>query len=339
MGLNQFTNKLGIPQHIVDAIIQDDHFTNGDISVTTLIDSPQIRMLKKIHSYDMDVSDLIAAFMGTGLHLALERADTSSADVRALKSAIIALERVKNQEKPVEYLNKFIEKYLEDKIDHNIMKEVNLTMVIDDFQISGTFDRFNISEGSLEDYKQCKVSAYTRPEFRQKWVEQLNIYAVMLRQEGLDVKKACVHAFLKDWSEMKIMTQRDYPKGIYQQFNIPLGDPDKVMSWIRGRVKLHKQAEETGQAVCTPKDMWAKASVFKVLKKGLKKSKKNCISHEQALSVIKELELKTPLDKGKFSVVEFPGGNLRCEKYCPVAQFCPQRKAELERQALLAQEM
>ena len=338
MAIGKFTNDLNIPQHIVDAIIQDDHYTNGDISVTQLIDSPQIRILKKMHVYDMDVSDLIAAFMGTGLHTALERADTSDADVKSIKRTILALEKIPNQEKGIDYLKRVIDKHLNDKIDKNMMKEVNLAVTIDGMQISGTFDLFFVLQKSLEDYKQTKVSAFMMPEQKKSWVYQLNIYAFMLREHGFEVESAKVHAFLKDWSEAMMSTRQDYPRGIYQQFVIPLQPQEKVRQYIQNRVALHKRAEETGEAVCTPKDTWARQDTFKVMKKGNVRSKKNMNEQHLAEQWLAQYLIKYPLDKNKMFIEKIPGENLRCAKYCPVAKFCPQRK-ELTLLALKAEEM
>jgi hypothetical protein len=51
----QFTNNHNLPQYLVDAILVNDHVTMGDISMTQIIDSPQIYMLKKSNTYEMDV--------------------------------------------------------------------------------------------------------------------------------------------------------------------------------------------------------------------------------------------------------------------------------------------
>ena len=48
----KFTNKFNLPSEVFDSIRYDGHITNGDISVTTLIDPPQIKILKKNNTYD-----------------------------------------------------------------------------------------------------------------------------------------------------------------------------------------------------------------------------------------------------------------------------------------------
>ena len=61
------TNKYGLPNTLYDAIKYDTHKLAGDISVTTLIDAPQVRLLKKKHTYEEDVVDGLYALMGTAL--------------------------------------------------------------------------------------------------------------------------------------------------------------------------------------------------------------------------------------------------------------------------------
>ena len=75
------TNKLNLPQPIVDGILRGrDEYSasyNGkraDISVTSLIAPPQIRMLRKQHGDEIsqDASDMLWAWMGTAIHSYLE---------------------------------------------------------------------------------------------------------------------------------------------------------------------------------------------------------------------------------------------------------------------------
>jgi hypothetical protein len=69
------TNVHGLPEALVKAVKNDSYKGGGDISVTKLIDSPQIRLLSKKHHEVMveDVSDRIWALMGQAVHHVLER--------------------------------------------------------------------------------------------------------------------------------------------------------------------------------------------------------------------------------------------------------------------------
>ena len=79
----KLTNKHGLPQAIVNAI-KNDPYTPGkraDISVTRLIDAPQVSVLYRNHYKDIveDVSNRIFSIMGQAMHHILERAEDNDA--------------------------------------------------------------------------------------------------------------------------------------------------------------------------------------------------------------------------------------------------------------------
>jgi len=69
------TNVHGLPEALVKAVKNDSYVGGGDISVTKLIDSPQVRLLQKMHRQAIveDVSDRIWSLMGQAVHHVLER--------------------------------------------------------------------------------------------------------------------------------------------------------------------------------------------------------------------------------------------------------------------------
>lgn len=77
----KITNKLNLPQPIVDAVANDP-YTKGDadISCTTLIDSPRINALKNKYGGELveDVSERIWSLFGQAVHNILERAADSA---------------------------------------------------------------------------------------------------------------------------------------------------------------------------------------------------------------------------------------------------------------------
>ena len=85
MGRQIITNKYGLPETLVMACKHDTHRVGGDISVTQLIDGPQVRLLKRKHDYESDVSDNLYAMMGTALHHIIERAKIQNERQKAFK--------------------------------------------------------------------------------------------------------------------------------------------------------------------------------------------------------------------------------------------------------------
>ncbi len=79
----KITNKHGLPKAFVDYATADRYSKgNADISVTSLIDSPRVRLLKDRHSNDLesDAADMIWPLLGTAVHNILEQS-TSTGNV------------------------------------------------------------------------------------------------------------------------------------------------------------------------------------------------------------------------------------------------------------------
>lgn len=78
-----FTNRMNLPDEIYEAIVKRQsryHKGEADYSVTELIDSPRISILREIHQdqIEADVHDLIPAWLGHLVHDALEKKQTSA---------------------------------------------------------------------------------------------------------------------------------------------------------------------------------------------------------------------------------------------------------------------
>ena len=74
--MTTMTNVHRLPRSIVAAVTNDPYVGGGDISVTKLIDSPQILQLTKRHSDKIttDVSERVWSLLGQAVHTVLERA-------------------------------------------------------------------------------------------------------------------------------------------------------------------------------------------------------------------------------------------------------------------------
>ncbi len=76
----KITNVHNLPDPIVSAIVNDQYKKVGDISITTLIDAPQINYLRKKHNAEIveDASDNLFRLLGSAVHSILERSDTTN---------------------------------------------------------------------------------------------------------------------------------------------------------------------------------------------------------------------------------------------------------------------
>src|ERR1700748_2236380 len=326
------TNKFGLPDIIVKAIQYDTYFIGGDLSASTLLDSPRIAALKKKHTYTEDVSDMLDALLGTSLHHVLERATINNARKSAFNLTMETLmehyKKVQDEEKKasmlkvITYLKKYSDAAI--KIDERYETEMTLRWEVDGIVIYGTRDLYDNITKYIEDYKSTKTWAWTFPESQLKWKQQLNIYAYLAIMNGYEVKGLIINAFFKDWSKSNLNRTKDYPPQKIMRIPVKL-DPIEVMTeYVHERVAMHKKAMAGDLPLCTGTERWASANQYAVKTPGVKKSLKNFDEKDFAEKWLLENRhrLKNPFIEIR------PGESRRCAEYCPVAQFCDQRKAE-----------
>lgn len=248
----KLTNKLGLPEPIVRAV-RNDGYTKGDadISVTELIDSPQIRVLRKQHEDQLveDVSERIWSLCGQVIHGILERADeTGDAERR-------------------------------------------MHVVVNEWKLSGGMDRFVLGSGLLQDYKFTSVYKVKGNKVPKEWEEQLNVYAEILRNNGEAVKKLQIVAILRDWSkgEAERSIGDDYPTQQVVLVDVPLWKEERTKLYIKERVLLHQKAESGSIPLCTKEERWAREDVYAVMKKGMKRAHRLCNTKEAAESMLTDL--------------------------------------------------
>lgn len=329
------TNKYGLPETIFKAVQLDTHRVAGDISVSQLVDSPQIRILKKKHNYEVDVSDMLDALIGTALHNVLERASIDSVRKHAFiltMETLLAKAKSVGDEKKKEGMMKVIN-YLKActdaffKEDDRFLVEQTIQMEVMGTMLYGTFDVLDLLKQSLEDYKSTSVYNWIYPDARKKWKAQTNIYAHMAIANGLPVKQIRINAFFKDWNNSNMLRNKDYPSRKIMSVEVPLLSPEQRINYINARMKLHLQAEEGNMPLCTGEERWATADEWAVkLNQQAKKAHRKFPTEAEAVSYCEENR-----HKNRSIYVEFrPGESRRCASYCPVSQFCEQRKLELK---------
>lgn len=331
------TNKYGLPETLVKACAVDTHRTNGDISTTQLIDGPQVRILKKMHNYEVDVMDNMYMLMGTALHHILERANITEERKRAfiLTAETIIREAdnmmATNPEKATSLKNganwlfNLIPVFFPE-VASKYLFEKTMTYHLGGMDISGTFDLYDKETGILYDYKFCSTFNWTHPEARIKWKKQLNIYALMLENEGFKVNGIKVVAFFRDWNSHGLIRTKDYPAAQVQEINIPLHPLPEILDYMSSRVALHLQAENGNIPNCTGEDRWAKGTQYAVKASGGKKALRVVDVKGMADQFIEENRHKY----NKLFIEVRPGESSRCKNgYCPVSKHCKQHAEEL----------
>lgn len=278
------SNLHGLPDSIVAAIMNDPYSGGGDISATRLIDSPQRRVLTKKFGASI-VEDVSERFFSL-----LGQAVHAVLE-RAEPSAVV-----------------------EQRLYHNV----------NGWELSGAFDRLDLKEKSLDDYKVTSVFNYGP---KKEWVEQLNILRYLAIKNGYEVDRLRIIALFRNWSEGEMERKQDYPPSPMVVIEIPVWPLEDTEAFIKERITLHQKADAGEFIPCTDEERWATPTTYALKKEGGKRAIKIFASKEEAGDIPDGMVLE-----------ERAGRFRRCEKYCKVAPFCPQWEADPSRKQASTEE-
>ena len=202
--MGNYTNKHFYPDFICNLLTYNP-YTRGtepsDISVTQLIDSPQVLQLRKKHRDDIveDVSDRIWAIYGSAVHAIVEAANLSSG---------------------------------------NILTEKRLYHKYGDHIVTGQYDVYDTKEKALYDFKTVSSWSLIRGA-KESWVNQLNILADLLRRNGWEVNSLSIAALGRNWEEKTAKNNSSYPDKAIMMYNIDMWDEEKTETYINQRLQAH----------------------------------------------------------------------------------------------------
>lgn len=281
----KLTNRLGLPQPIVEAM-QNDSYDAGDsdYTATSLMQPPRMAQLRREHEIKEDAADRVYTLQGQIMHLILERAGT------ALKAEGYIVEK------------RF-------KTTYSVGSRI--------FKFSAQVDLFDPVSGTISDYKYTGVASASKG-LKEEYRFQLNAQAELLRRSGLQVDKAEVILFFRDWHASRAVTDPSYPQSPTMKQEVPLLSSGQVDDWIRERIVLH-EAAKTELPQCTDAERWQTPSQYAVIKNGAKRATR---VFDTLLEADKFLTL-TVGDKD-YKIVERSGKSVRCLSWCPVRETCEQ---------------
>ena len=250
----KLTNKFGLPNPVVKALTRNE-YTKGDSnrSITQLIDSPRVRILKQEHWEELeeDVSEKMWAVLGSAAH-----------------------------------------KMFEETGDDNHISEERLFTEIDGWIVSGAIDVQRIEQDGITimDYKTTSVWSVIMGKV--EWERQLNCYAALVRKsKGSKVKGLKVIAILRDWRSRDAQDKIDYPKAPIVEIDIPMWSEEEQDRYLNDRVSLHQKAEFdrlTGMELpwCSDEERWIKESKWAIKKKGQRRAQKLFDNEEDAKAAL-----------------------------------------------------
>ena len=223
----KLTNKYNLPDSLLRAV-QNDPYESGksDYSVTQLIDTPQRVQLK--NKFKDSIVDDISNRMWVLLG----------------QSVHTILERAGSSEKV----------------------EERLFLDIEGVTISGQYDRLDLSNKTLQDYK---VTTTYKSNGDDSWEKQLNILRYLALQNKYEVEKLEIVAIFRDWSRAKTKSKYydDYPESVVKVINVPVWSEEKTLQYIKERVKKHKEAKEGKYIPCSDEERWKRKDVYALKKK------------------------------------------------------------------------
>ena len=294
----KITNKHNAPESLV-SFANAKHYDAGGstYTVTQLIDSPRVRILRSRHYRDMeeDVYSTVFRLIGTSLHHIAEQYGGEGAEERLF---LDLTEEFGRNEKLV---------------------------------VSGAIDLQTSDDGGvvIGDYKMTSVAATRFPD---KWAKQLNMYAYLVqRVHGKRVSKLEVYAILKDWNWRTASTRSDYPKQPGVTLPIDLWSYEEQEKFFMSRIGEHIKADWAEEPPhCTKDEQWRGQDKWAVMSRSRDKRSKNpkgrALSvHDNALDATEKVECDTADDL----YLEFrPGEATRCVAFCDVSEWCKQHKEE-----------
>lgn len=284
------TNTYNLPAPLVRLVSNGDRvYAPNTVSVTGLLRPPQMAALERLHRDEIteDAADRIWATFGSLMHYALEGAGHD-----------------------------------------NALVEERLSTEIDGWTVSGAPDlveQVGPDQYAITDWKFVGVATTYRGP-REEWVEQLNLYAHLLRLHGFDVRLASVCVIYRDWIKSKSLAA-DYPPPA-QVLPVPLWPDELAASFLRR--KLAEYGSEPRP--CTDEERWLRPTTWAVTKKGNVRAARVLSSREEAETWAEKNVPANREPEKWFDVVERPGEAVRCASYCRVAQWCEQAGGSVQQQ-------
>jgi hypothetical protein len=213
---------------------------------------------------------------------------------------------------------------LEKAKPENALKEERLEVKMGDIRIVGKPDLYTANE-TIEDYKITSVWSFLLGE-KPEWTAQLNLYAYLYEQYGFPVKKAKIHAILRDWSNARLLQDENYPPCPFITSEIKVWNKEEQFNYLDSRIYIHDISERKSDEElleCLPEEKWSKSTTWAVKKKGNKRASR-VFESEQEMGQYINLKGETiPLE-----IEERPGEDVRCERFCYAKPFCQQYKRE-----------
>lgn len=321
-----YTNNFNInSKSLVDALSSDDYdlqdVPDNVISVTELIDSPTIFLLKRQHKDELtcDVSQNVWSLLGSSVHHILELSNSEESNRLSEARWFLLLPVLTYGEKSEDGWDVFV------IIDDKPLEEQSWYKP-DRYYVSGKLDNYERDQKVLEDYKITSSYSFTYGG-KKEWGEQLNIHAFVLRLMGQPVELLRIVGIIKDHDQNRADRDEDYPQIPIVELEYPIIGDAEVMNLIRSKVVsilAKKPLADSALPKCDDEYRWYRNGKFAIMKKGSKRAVKGGVFEESREGRIAAEKMLFDLGDGYY-IEERPGIDVRCadkRDFCPVKKFC-----------------
>jgi len=250
----KFTNKLNLPQAIVNAVTNDPYDKgDADFSVTGLIAPVRAKVLTARNDAILteDVSKRLFSLYGQIGHGILERADYQAVPERF-----------------------FIKRTVNGK----------------EYAISGKGDSLLLENKALDDYKLCRVWAVLDGP-KDDWIAQLNLYRLgLFEAEGFLIEKLRITGLIQDWM-WRQAGRGKYPADPVVVLDIPVWSMEDTNAYLMERLHAHVIGALTPDddlPYCTDAERYVGKIEWAVMKPGRKSALKLTKIKAEAEMMIEE---------------------------------------------------
>lgn len=222
----KYVNKQGAPAAWFRAVANDP-YNRGKTYSPSLLNAPaRATALIEKHGdeIEVDVSSRVAATIGQGAHVILERGAREGIDI--------------------------VEVRFEREIEVDGQK----------YMVSAQLDLFEKDTGDLQDWKTAKTYAFHKKSGagkKDEWCSQLNVGRWVLagNKELPPVKRLVIVGLLKDWDQRKAQSEPGYPPTEIMAVEQKMWTLDETEAWIAGRIRAIVSARKE-LPLCTTKETW-----------------------------------------------------------------------------------
>jgi hypothetical protein len=213
------TNIYNLPERFLNAV-ENDPYSKGhaDYSITELLSPPQVSLLK--NRYEDQIEEDVTDHIW-------------------------------------KLFGKAVHNYIDQQAGGNEVSEGTFFADLNGFKIKGTADSY-IAGGRLDDYKVTNVYTVQRKSREQEWFMQVNGYAWLLRQNGIEINELRIIGILRDWMQSKA-GQGSYPVTQVVTIDVPIMSDEEIEAFYTDRINLYEINKDLPDSLlkeCTAGERW-----------------------------------------------------------------------------------